>query len=110
AQVLWFIYTQIDVVIAGRWLGKELVGFYTVAMHVASLPNQRIAAIINQVAFPAFASIQHDVKAVGRHLLLGVRVLSFIAFPVLWGISSVAPEIVTVVLGAKWNPATLPLQ
>jgi teichuronic acid exporter len=109
-QLLWFIYTQIDVVIAGRWLGKDLVGFYSVAMHVASLPNQRIAGIINQIAFPAFARIQHDLRAVGEHLLAGVRVLCCVAFPLLWGMSAVAPELVSVVLGAKWAPATLPLQ
>jgi len=110
AQILGFFFTQIDVAIAGRWLGKELVGFYSVAVHLASLPNQRIASIINQVAFPAFARIQHDLPAVGRHFLLGVRMLSFVAFPVLWGISSVAPEFVDVILGARWGPAALPLQ
>ncbi|HAN63412.1 MAG TPA: hypothetical protein DCQ79_06025, partial [Rhizobiales bacterium] len=73
SQVLWFFFTQIDIIIAGKWLGKELVGFYAIAMHLASLPNQRIAGIINQVAFPAFARIQDDIDAVGRHLLLGIR-------------------------------------
>jgi len=110
AQFLGFFFTQIDVVIAGKWLGKELVGFYSVAVHLSSLPNQRIASIINQVAFPAFARIQHDIQAVGRNFLLGVRVLSFVAFPILWGISSVAPEIVEVILGPRWGPVALPLQ
>ena len=36
--------------------------------------------------------------------------LGFFTIPVLWGISSVAPEFVTVVLGTKWVPAVLPLQ
>ena len=110
AQFLWFFFTQIDIVIAGKWLGKELVGFYSVAVHLSSLPNQRIASVINQVAFPAFARIQHDIESVGRNFLLGVRVLSFVAFPILWGISSVAPEIVEVVLGPRWGPVALPLQ
>lgn len=110
AQLLWFFFTQIDVVIAGKWLGKELVGFYSVAVHLASLPNQRITGVINQVAFPSFARIQHDIQEVGRHFLLGVRVLNFVAFPVLWGMSSVAPEIAETILGARWGPVTLPLQ
>jgi teichuronic acid exporter len=110
AQFLGFFFTQIDVVIAGKWLGKELVGFYSVAVHLSSLPNQRIAAIINQVAFPAFARIQNDIAAVGRNFLLGVRVLSFVAFPILWGISSVASEMVEVILGSRWGPVVLPLQ
>ena len=44
------------------------------------------------------------------NVLSGLRLLSVFAFPVLWGMSSVAPEIVDVVLGAKWTPSTVPLQ
>ncbi len=39
-----------------------------------------------------------------------MRVLSFVAFPILWGMSSVAPEIVEVILGPRWGPVALPLQ
>jgi O-antigen/teichoic acid export membrane protein len=104
-NILWFFFTQADVVIGGRWLGKELLGFYTVAAHLASLPNQRISSIINQVAFPAFARMQDDLSKVGASLLKGVRILSFLAFPLLWGLASVAPEFVSVILGPKWQPA-----
>jgi O-antigen/teichoic acid export membrane protein len=105
ANVLWFVFTQADVVIGGRWLGKEVLGFYTVASHLASLPNQRVSGIINQVAFPAFSRMQDDVARVGATVLKGVRILSFVSFPILWGLGTVAPEFVAVVLGAKWQPA-----
>jgi O-antigen/teichoic acid export membrane protein len=96
--------------IAGKWLGKELLGFYSVAMHLASLPNQRLGAIINQVAFPAFSRMQHDVARMGTSLLLGIRVLSLTSFAALWGLSSIAPELVSVLLGPAWTPAVVPLQ
>jgi O-antigen/teichoic acid export membrane protein len=105
ANVLWFVFTQADVVIGGRWLGKELLGFYTVASHLASLPNQRVSGIINQVAFPAFARMQNDVARVSANVLKGVRILGFVSFPILWGLGSIAPEFVSVVLGDKWQPA-----
>lgn len=107
--LLWFVYTQADVFIGGRWLGKEALGYYTVAMHLGSLFNQRISGILNQVAFPAFSQIQNDLQQVGEKVLLGIRVLSFFAFPCLWGMSAVAPEIVLIILGEKWAPAILPL-
>jgi O-antigen/teichoic acid export membrane protein len=109
STLLWFFFTQADVFIAGRWLGKEALGYYSVAMHLASLFNQRLAGVINQVAFPAFAHIQNDPKQVGDKVQLGARILSFFSFPCLWGISAVAPEIVMVILGPKWEQATLPL-
>jgi O-antigen/teichoic acid export membrane protein len=36
--------------------------------------------------------------------------LSFVVFPVLWGMSSIAPELIQVLLGEKWLAATVPLQ
>ncbi|NCT82171.1 MAG: lipopolysaccharide biosynthesis protein [Comamonadaceae bacterium] len=110
SQLLWMAFSQADILICAKILGNEVLGFYTVAMHLASLPNQRISGLVNQVAFPAFSSMQHDPQRVGANLLLGARILSFVAFPILWGLSSVAPEVVAAVLGEKWVPAVGILQ
>lgn len=110
SRVLWFFYTQADTFIIGKFLGKELLGYYSVSMHLASLPMDKTSGIINQVAFPAFASIQDDSQKVSSHFLKAVRIGSFLAFPILWGMSSIAPELVAVFLGIKWHNAALPLQ
>jgi O-antigen/teichoic acid export membrane protein len=109
-QVFWVFLSQVDIVIAAKWLGHEALGFYSVATHFASLPGQRISSLVNQVAFAAFARLQDEGTHTGAHVLKGVRMLSFFAFPVLWGLSSVAPEGVAVVLGGAWAPAAFPLQ
>ena len=109
-QVFWVFLSQVDIVIAAKWLGHETLGFYSVATHFASLPGQRISALVNQVAFAAFARLQTEVAQTGAHVLKGVRILSFFAFPVLWGLSSVAAEGVEVVLGHAWAQAAFPLQ
>ena len=110
ARALYFVYSQADVFIGGRVFGKELLGFYSISFHLASLPVQKISGIVNQIAFPAFAEAQHDEAAVTWHMLKGIRLLSFLSFPVLWGISSIAEEIVGVLLGAKWEAAIVPLR
>lgn len=108
-RIIWFIYTQADIFIASKLLGKEAVGIYSVSMHLASLPSQKLSAVINQVAFPAFAQIQSDPQRVASNVLLALRVICFITFPICFGMSSVAPELVQVVLGPNWIAATLPL-
>lgn len=110
SRLLWFFYSQVDILIVGKLLGKEMLGYYTVAMHLASLPVQKVSAIFNEVAFPAFAQVQKDRGIVAGHLLKGVRLLSFVSFPVFFGISSVAPEAVLLLLGPQWTAAILPLQ
>lgn len=110
SRLLWFFFTQVDVLIVGKLLGKEMLGFYSVSMQLASLPVQRISAIINQVAFPVFSRIQGNREQFRSFVLKAIRLLSLIAFPVLWGISSVANEVVLLFLGQKWHSAILPLQ
>jgi teichuronic acid exporter len=109
-RILWFFYTQADTVIVGRVLGKETLGLYSVAMHLASLPMQRVSGILNQVAFPAFSRSQNDKHLVCAQLLQALGLISFFAFPFMWGISSTANEIILLFLGIHWKDAVLPLQ
>src|SRR5207244_13229046 len=60
--------------------------------------------------YHAFAQAQHEPKLIPFYVVTGIRTLSFVSFPVLWGISSIAHEIVTVLLGPKWQAAVVPLQ
>lgn len=110
SRILWFFYMQIDTIIVGKLLGKEILGFYSISMQLATLPVQRVSSIINQVAFPVFSRIQDDREQFRSFILKAIRVLSLVAFPLLWGISSVANEIVLLFLGDKWSDAILPLQ
>lgn len=110
SRFLWFFFTQVDNVIVGRLLGEHVLGLYSVAMHLASLPVQRVSAILNQVAFPAAARFQHDREAIGAQLLKAIGYVSLVAFPVLWGMSAVAPELIPVLLGPEWAEAVLPFQ
>jgi O-antigen/teichoic acid export membrane protein len=109
-RTLWFLYSQADIVIAGKLLGKELLGVYSVSMHLASLPVQKVSSILNQVAFPAFASLRENRAAVAANLLKTIRLVGFVGFPITWGLASVSQEAVHVLLGEKWEGATVPLR
>ena len=108
-RLLWFLYSRADVVIIGKILGTELLGIYAVAMQVASLPLQKVNSVLNEVAFPAFSRIQNDPEQVRFYLSKATRTVSFLAFPIFFGISSVAPHFVSVVLGDQWTESVLPL-
>jgi teichuronic acid exporter len=111
ARIFWYIYTSASAsLIIGKVLGPERLGVYSIALYLACLPMEKVSGIINQVAFPAFSSIQENKQLVGKHFIKAVRILSIITIPVFWGISSITPEIVKVFLGVKWSDAILPMQ
>lgn len=108
--ILWYAYSQADVFIVGKMLGKILLGNYSVAMHLATLPLSKIGGIVNMIGLPAYSKLQNDRKLAEKYALKILRVIAFVAFPVFFGISSVAPEIVLLLIGEKWISAILPLQ
>jgi O-antigen/teichoic acid export membrane protein len=111
SRILWYLYASAAAsLIIGKVLGSEALGFFAVGLHLACLPMEKVGGIINQVALPAFSSIQSDRSLAGAHFLKAVRVMFFVTVPIFFGMSSIAPEIVGVFLGDRWLEAIIPFQ
>ena len=108
-QLVFYFYSQADALVVGKLLGRHALGLYSVSMDLASLPASRIASILNKVAFPSMSMVKRSGGKVNSYILKSVRSISLISFPVMWGISSVSPEIVSGFLGDKWSNATTAL-
>jgi len=87
-----------------------MLGYYAIALQLASIPLDKTSGILSQIAFPAYSSIQNDKNKVSQYFLKAVRIVSFIFIPLMWGISSLGQEIINIVLGAKWSVAIIPFQ
>jgi O-antigen/teichoic acid export membrane protein len=108
-NVLWMIHTSSDVFIIGKMLGADILGIYSVSKYVAALPVEKLALVINPIAFPAFARVQDDRGEALRYLAKAARLLAFLGFPMLLGVAATSPQIVAIALGAKWTAAATPL-
>jgi len=108
-RLIWQVTSQLDIVIAGRLFASGSVGVYAVSITLATLPISKGMAIINQVAFPAVARLRDEMPRLRHQLLRSLRLLAVAAIPATWGLSSVAPEFVEVVLGERWRDAIVPL-
>ncbi len=104
------LYRSADIFILGQAFNAATVGLYTVALEFSSMPLRKIAPIVNTIAFAGFSRLQDDVSLTAAYLEKAFRFLSLFGLPVFFGMSSVAPELVRVVLGENWTEAALPLQ
>jgi len=109
-RLFWFLYTQADRLIVARQLGSAALGFYAVALELASIPLEKLGPVIGQVALPAFAELQAERTRAVDCLLKAIRLISVLAFPAMFGFAAVAPEFVPLVLGPHWHAAVLPAQ
>lgn len=107
--ILWSLYSQADIIVAGRAFDAETLGYYAIGLHLASLILVKVMPLLNEVALPAYARLQHDPSAVAYYFLKVVRLASLPTFPAFVGLASVAPEFVRLVLGPRYEAAIVPL-
>ena len=109
-RVSWYTYQNADFAIVGRVLGKVALGAYTIGWEIATLPVERVSALVGQVTPGVFSTVQADRPALRRYYLAVIEGLAFITFPGAVGIALTAPLLVPVLLGDKWAAAVVPLQ
>src|SRR5438477_4017665 len=110
SQLCWYVYNHADLTIVGRLLGKAALGAYTKGSDIASIPVDRVSAMIGQVTPAVFSAVQDDPHALRRYLLGLTEGLALVTFPISVGLALVADLFVLTVLGEQWRPAIMPLR
>jgi PST family polysaccharide transporter len=109
ARLAWYTYSNGDNAVVGKRLGQVLLGSYVHAWTLASLPVDRISALVSQVTPSIFSAVQKEPAQLKRYLVKITEGLALVTFPVALGLAAVADLFVTVVLGDRWWPAISPL-
>ena len=105
SQLFWFAQSQADVLIAGSRLSAAELGLYTTALFLAQVFVSKVVPPLNEVAFSAYARLQHDPRALAAAFLKGMRIVMAVAMPFYIGLAVTAEPLVLTVLGAKWAGA-----
>ena len=110
ARTMTWANVNIDNVLVGRVLGATALGAYSLAYNVMFLPMARIGVPLQQVVSPAFARMQDDRARLEAAWLRSKRVSTALLIPSFFLVLAVAPDLVNVVFGSKWDAAIRPLQ
>jgi len=98
-----FFSANIDKILIAKFLGMQAVGFYSLAWNLMVFPLTKINPIVNRVAYPVYAKLQKDKKALSSYFLLSVHALSLLAIPILCFVFFYSSQIVTLVYGQNWT-------
>lgn len=110
SRFTWYIQTNTDFLLVGRLLGQRALGLYTLGYTLASVPMDKITALVGRVTPAFFSAVQHDRTALRRYFSLLTEALALTNFAVGFGLTLVADDFVRLVLGDKWAAAVAPLQ
>jgi len=108
SRAIWSIYNRVDAFIVGRVFGIELLGIYSVALQVASMPLDKISGTVNQVAFSSYS--QNNINKEQENLFKPVRIMAVVIFPLFFGIAAISPFLIPLLIGDKWMQSILLIQ
>ncbi len=102
-QLFWFVQSQVDVFVAGRSFSPHMLGIYTTSLFLTQIFVAKFVPPLNEVAFSAYARMQHDTDAIARAFVRAVRIVMVVAMPFYMGLAATAEPLVLTVLGEKWR-------
>ena len=102
SQLFWIVQTQADVLIAGRVLDAHALGLYAEALFLAQIFTSKFVPPLNEVAFPAYARVQHDRDVLARGFARAAGLVMLVACPLFLGLAAIADAVVETLFGPKW--------
>jgi O-antigen/teichoic acid export membrane protein len=101
---------DIDYLIVGRKLGPSSLGHYTLGFRIPEMAIINVFYVLSAVAFPLFSLARGDMDRLRRGYLATIRLQAVYGVAAGVGMAAVAPMLVHVVFGPKWEPSIVPLQ
>lgn len=99
------IYNNAYMMVIGRVFSPAEVGYYSRAQGLQSLPSTNVTNVLQRVTFPIFCTIQNDnARLIAAYRKL-IRLASFVTFPLMFLLVSIARPLIIVLLTEKWLPA-----
>jgi O-antigen/teichoic acid export membrane protein len=100
----------VPVLIIGRWLGAEQLGYYSMARQLLIAPLLYILSPISRVMFALFSRLQASPVELRRTYTRAQSTIVVVAAFIPALVAMTAPLAVPIVLGQKWQPAVPVLQ
>lgn len=89
-------------VILGKFYSEQEVGDYNQANKWNYMGYSVVTGMVNGVAQPILVNVADDRERQKRIFRKMLRFTAFVAFPTLFGLSLITPELITIAITAKW--------
>jgi PST family polysaccharide transporter len=110
ASLITYYYNSLDRFLVGKSFGSTQLGFYQQGFNFANIPIMTVADISNKVLLPAYSQISDDKQRLARAFLSSFQMVSVLTIPMAVGILVLAPELIVVLLGDKWQETVAVIQ
>ena len=104
-NILNFLQHKATDTFIGRFLGMEVLGLFSRAAQLASLPFMKIATTISAVMFSAYSELQNDIPRLYQQYIKAIKLVSATSLPILAGMWACSDYVIVGMYGEKWREA-----
>ncbi len=97
------LYVNLQGLIIGKRFPAGNLGYYMQAKKLEEVPVTGLSSIVNEVTFPAFATLQDDPNRLLEGVRKSTKALVFLNFPMMILLIIIALPLITLLYGAKWE-------
>lgn len=105
ANLLQTACQNVQGIIIGKRFSASQMGYYSQADKLNSISGYTLPQIIVQVMYPVYSQIQDDRERLISTMLMNMRVIAFVIFPLLFLLILVAEPLIELLYGEAWLPA-----
>ncbi len=110
SSIILFIANEVDSATVGKLLGAEQLGYYAMAMTIATMVTANLSKAASSIMMPAYSKLQTDIPALRNAYLRTLSLVMLVVLPTTLGLITVAEPLVRVAFGERWMPTVVPLQ
>lgn len=101
-NIMESICKNLQGLIIGRKFSADQMGYYSQADKLDQIVSYSIPQVIASVMYPVFSKFQDDNHRLQEIVLLDLRVISFVIYPLLSLLIIIADPLITLLYGEKW--------
>ncbi len=109
ANIFWVIFATSDNVLIGKFLGVEILGYYSMAFYLMEMPLSKLGEIFRPILLSYYSRIKEHSEKLNIIFLDIVKTTIWLLYPILLGLALISNELVPIVFGEKWLPMAFPL-
>jgi O-antigen/teichoic acid export membrane protein len=104
------VFSNIYLVVIAKVFAAPIAGYYFFAIKIKEIVIQQLVGSIQDVTYPALATMQNDNDRLKARYRQVIQVTTFLLFPAMAFLAGLAEPLFKVLLPAKWLPAVSYLQ
>jgi O-antigen/teichoic acid export membrane protein len=105
-NVMNYFARNLDNVLIGWHWGSGQLGLYSKAYNLLLLPLRQINTPISNVAIPGLSSLQNQPERFRSYYIKTLSLVTFFTMPLAIVLAVLSKEIVQIILGPQWAPAS----